>query len=893
MDSTGSILQTTLERIRTFLDDPSLDAKYSNDFLVRQVIEPEMVNVITTLNAQREEPIFSRFHLDGIADDSQYVELPPNVGTIIRIAKIDNDNKVVDEIPRRDETDPKGVGWFVDGRDLHFRPEWDTTEYNAEHSPDGYYVWYIPSGDFAPHYSAAGGTLATLNTVTLDSTPDVGGLDMRESAYIGGVLRVWSSDNTVVQERVITSYDASLKKVVTRTAFSDDLTNGSVRYEIVPEFMGQIWQAIALASCMNLGTARNINEKHMAFIKEQFGVAMQSSLRLLADKIDYRSIAPENSVLYNMIQRIRWGLPDPVQKGLSNDYILRYAVNPKLAEVMMMMNGRSDSQIVIRHALTIVDDQEYYTLPPCTYKVLRIAQLTSTDAERKGLITKEIRQRDENDPNGSGWAVEGNRLSIRPHPSSGSTDYSVWYIPSGDFIPHYAKDGTMNDSGKTLTMSSANLFSRQLGSIDKRDNAYAGATLRVFENNGSISERTITSHSASGNTVTVTEAFTTTTGAVAYEIVAPWMTTVMSAVVTRSILELMALKGGVNESDIAVLSESAKSAMTSAMISVKEKNAQEIVPNRDSCLHLILEKTKTIIEDVAKELDYSDDYIFRHGIVPEYSRVMSRIQNTSTDYVIEKATISLVKDQQYYDLPSCVGEIVRIVTLYDDGRIKTELMPRNHYSSRGPNWSVEGNQLSIRPYPNAAEDVEVWFIPSTDIKPHYAEDGLMSTSGLELTMSGGSSGTNGAGNWASQMLGDLDRRTGAYQGCILRVLTTSGEIQERVISSHNADTNKCTLRSKFTDPSIIDDAEILRAYEIVPTHFNAVTEAVAQAAAMNLLVGARRVNKAQHLMLMTNFKSAMKTAMDNYTFKQNRIPKKYERDTVDNKNRYGGMYGIR
>ena len=59
MDSTGSILQTTLERIRTFLDDPSLDAKYSNDFLVRQVIEPEMVNVITTLNAQREEPIFS------------------------------------------------------------------------------------------------------------------------------------------------------------------------------------------------------------------------------------------------------------------------------------------------------------------------------------------------------------------------------------------------------------------------------------------------------------------------------------------------------------------------------------------------------------------------------------------------------------------------------------------------------------------------------------------------------------------------------------------------------------------------------------------------------------------------------------------------------------------
>jgi len=46
-------------------------------------------------------------------------------------------------------------------------------------------------------------------------------------------------------------------------------------------------------------------------------------------------------------------------------------------------------------------------------------------------------------------------------------------------------------------------------------------------------------------------------------------------------------------------------------------------------------------------------------------------------------------------------------------------------------------------------------------------------------------------------------------------------------------------------------------------------------------------------MLMINFKSAMKTAMDHFTFMQNRIPKKYDKDTVDNKSRYGGLYGIR
>jgi hypothetical protein len=881
MHSTGSILMTTLERVRTFLDDPSLDAKYSNDFLVRQIIEPEMINVITALNGVRDEPILSKFLLTGILDNAEYIELPPNVGSIIRIAKLDANNQIVADIPKRDENDPRGAGWFVDGRDLHLRPEWDSSAYTAA---GNYHVWYIPSGDFNPHYSAAGGTLATLNTVTLDSTPDVGGVDMRESAYVGGVVRVWSADNTIVQERVITSYDASTKKVVARTAFSADLTNGAVRYEIVPEFMGQVWQAIALASSMNLGAARNINEKQMVYLKEQFGIAIQSASRLADSKVDERAVHPENSTLYTMIQRVRWGLPEKIETEMSNDYIMRYAIQPKLAEVMGMMNGRSDSQIVSRFSLTLLQDQEYYTLPSCMTKVLRLAQLTNSG--RKGLVSKEVRQRDENDPNGNGWAIEGNRISIRPYPSANSSDYSLWYNPTGDFLPHYANDGVMSNSGKTLTLTLNNLFSRLVGTIDKRVNSYLGATLRVFEGDGSISERTITSHSASAGTLTVTEAFTTTTGTVAYEIVTPWMQTIMSAVVTRSILELMALKAQVSESDLAILSESAKSALTSTMVTVKEKNAQEFVPNKDSALNMILEKTKTILGDIAKELDYSDDYIFRHGIVPEYSRVISRIQNTSTDYVLEKTTISLVKDQQYYEIPSCVGEIIRIVTVYDDGRVKTEMMPRGQYSSRGPNWSLEGNMLSIRPYPTIVEDVEIWFIPSTDVKPHYAEDGELNANGSVLTLSASQ------GGWASQMLGDIDRRESAYQGCVVRILEADGVIQERIISSHVATGTTPTVgfRAPFTEDGILNATV---TYEILPIFFNAVGEAVAQGAAMNLLVGARRVTKAQHMMLLTNFKSAMKTAMDHFTFRQNRIPKKYDRDTVDNKNRYGGLYGIR
>ena len=224
--------------------------------------------------------------------------------------------------------------------------------------------------------------------------------------------------------------------------------------------------------------------------------------------------------------------------------------------------------------------------------------------------------------------------------------------------------------------------------------------------------------------------------------------------------------------------------------------------------------------------------------------------------------------------------------MHADGRVKTELLPRNSYHPQGPNWSLEGNNLSIRPYPIENEDVEIWFIPSTDIKPHYAEDGLLDGAGV-FTFSASD------GGWASQILGDVDKREKAYQGCLLRIIESDGRVQERIISTYNEGTVDVLPQAEFRRAFTLADMPSTVTYEVVPSHFNTVIDAVAQGASMNLLVGARRVTKAQHIMLASNFKSAMKTVMDHFTFRQNRAPKKYERSTVDNKDRYGGFYGIR
>jgi hypothetical protein len=57
MHVTGSFLYTVLERIRGYLDDPDFDAKYNNDFIIRHIISPTMVDVWSRVNMNLDNPV--------------------------------------------------------------------------------------------------------------------------------------------------------------------------------------------------------------------------------------------------------------------------------------------------------------------------------------------------------------------------------------------------------------------------------------------------------------------------------------------------------------------------------------------------------------------------------------------------------------------------------------------------------------------------------------------------------------------------------------------------------------------------------------------------------------------------------------------------------------------
>ena len=81
MHSTGSMLLTILERLRAFLDEPTLDAKYSNDFMVNHLISPSMVEVLSRLSMTYDNPVVLRHEITTVKDQ-QYYQLPPNIGRL-------------------------------------------------------------------------------------------------------------------------------------------------------------------------------------------------------------------------------------------------------------------------------------------------------------------------------------------------------------------------------------------------------------------------------------------------------------------------------------------------------------------------------------------------------------------------------------------------------------------------------------------------------------------------------------------------------------------------------------------------------------------------------------------------------------------------------------------
>lgn len=297
----------------------------------------------------------------------------------------------------------------------------------------------------------------------------------------------------------------------------------------------------------------------------------------------------------------------------------------------------------------------------------------------------------------------------------------------------------------------------------------------------------------------------------------------------------------------------------------------------NSMLKTVIERIRGLLDDPDLEAKYNDDYLVRHIIQPAFATVTSRLNNSSTNAVMQRLSFPLAQNVADYQMPACVGEVLRLCVLDESGRTLQEAVPRGLFNLRGPNWKVEGNLISFLPYP--PQDyayMELWYIHSGDYSSVY-----VSTANASYVLDATKKIATIIVNTPAPALGSFDRRPGAYVGQMLRLIPTTGVIEERLIDSWTHVSNntwQATVRTAFVKATA--NAQ-LPAFEIAPESNEPLFEAVAAFGAMKM-AGYRKISGEHFGIIQAQYRDAMKTLMDHYANIQMRIPKYWEKDTVDN-----------
>jgi hypothetical protein len=303
-----------------------------------------------------------------------------------------------------------------------------------------------------------------------------------------------------------------------------------------------------------------------------------------------------------------------------------------------------------------------------------------------------------------------------------------------------------------------------------------------------------------------------------------------------------------------------------------------------SWLFRTIERVRNLIDDPGDK--YDDNYILRECVSAAVSDIFSYLNQSDDTQVIIRHPISLVVDQEYYQLPR-VHKFLRVAQFNADGTLKDDWYPENEFSYQGPGWRIEANTLAFRPFPRRAEDWDVWYVPSAEAFFHYATDGRLDDTLTVLSLS------------TSPTLGDLDRFDGAYVGQMARLVPLDGVVEERLIVAHDADANTVTVRRPFTfasgalddDSSSTGNMEAL-IYEIAPVWATqSMAWAVAAQSAMYLAPGLG-ISQARLNGMILAYRRSIKTLGDGVSHREGRKGKRFARGTIDNADREGPAFGV-
>lgn len=191
------------------------------------------------------------------------------------------------------------------------------------------------------------------------------------------------------------------------------------------------------------------------------------------------------SVLFTLIDRLQ-KLTDLSDGRYDYNFLLNDLLLPAFVEIFDEELNHGDKVIRLLHTINIKADTKHYILPPNIGQVEFLVKLD--DAGRQLPIVEKI-PRHQMHPCGPGWFLEGNEITFRPVPTE-DTDFTLFYIPSGNVLFHFAGDGKVIGPDSNMVQLSA---APELGMVDRRENAYDGQLLRILQDGIPWQERIVES----------------------------------------------------------------------------------------------------------------------------------------------------------------------------------------------------------------------------------------------------------------------------------------------------------------------------------------------------------------------------------------------------------------
>jgi hypothetical protein len=231
-DYADSMLVRFLQAARRWTDEPKINKKYSDDWLIARA-ENNYGLVLAEKNRQLQDPVVARIALSMATGVTDYV-IPSTMGPVQSVFHLDSEWQVRFFYERRSSHNELGKGVWVEGNMVRLQ-----TTFHAIGST--IYVDCIPNGAARLHCGTCTINVAG-DEVTFGTTPYLGTLDRAINAYAGSVLRIFNVTGTTVtgnyiQERVISSYDVATRKATLAVALDPVPTtdDGYIFYEVAPQ----------------------------------------------------------------------------------------------------------------------------------------------------------------------------------------------------------------------------------------------------------------------------------------------------------------------------------------------------------------------------------------------------------------------------------------------------------------------------------------------------------------------------------------------------------------------------------------------------------------------------------------------------------------------------------